>query len=75
MRLLLILLVPVLLAVTAAVLVRASRRGRDDGRLRVRDLPFPPDSTARQALDDAYSRGEMSREHYEDRVRRLGDHS
>lgn len=73
MELVLVLLVLVLTAVAVALILR--NRRDDDGRLKVRDLPFPPDSTARQALDDAYSRGEMSREHYEDRVRRLGDRS
>lgn len=73
MELVLVLLVLAIAGVAVAMILR--NRRPDDGRLKVRDLPFPPDSAARQALDDAYSRGEMDREHYEDRVRRLGDSS
>lgn len=72
-ELVLVLVVLALVAVAVALVLR--NRRVDDGRLKVRDMPFPPDSAARQALDDAYSRGEMSREHYEERVRRLGDTS
>jgi uncharacterized membrane protein len=72
-ELVLVLLVLAIAGVAVAMILR--NRRPDDGRLKVRDLPFPPDSAARQALDDAYSRGEMDREHYEDRVRRLGDSS